>query len=71
MDTSMSGRNDCCAKNEPPVSIRTFTTAGNPDANADLQLLRKLGLRSRQTQEEGAAPAANAAQGCGCGCTCG
>ena len=44
---------------------------GNPDANADLQLLRKLGLRSRQTQEEGAAPAANAAQGCGCGCTCG
>ncbi|MGL6204790.1 MAG: biotin synthase BioB, partial [Giesbergeria sp.] len=41
---------------------------GNPDANADLQLLQKLGLRSRQTQEEGAAPAANAAQGCGCGC---
>lgn len=34
-------------------------------------ILRKLGLRSRQTQEEGAAPAANAAQGCGCGCTCG
>jgi biotin synthase len=44
---------------------------GNPDANADLQLLQKLGLRNRQTQEEGAAPAANAAQGCGCGCTCG
>ena len=44
---------------------------GNPDANADLQLLQKLGLRSRQTQEQGADSAANAAQGCGCGCTCG
>ncbi len=44
---------------------------GNPDAHADLQLLRKLGLRSHQTQEEGAATAASAAPGCGGGCQCG
>lgn len=44
---------------------------GNPDAGADLQLLRKLGLRSHQTQEEGASPTVSPAPGCGGGCQCG
>lgn len=37
---------------------------GNPDVEADNQLLAKLGLRGRRIQEEGAAEAG------GCGCSC-
>ncbi|MGP1629657.1 MAG: biotin synthase BioB [Giesbergeria sp.] len=44
---------------------------GNPDANADLQLLHKLGLRAHAPAVAALdAEPATAQNGCGCGCTC-
>ena len=42
---------------------------GNPDTDADVQLLHKLGLRSHQTNETPPADAV-AASGCGGSCQC-